>query len=321
MRRLLVVPSVVAVAVVVGVAVGVSTGNAAYPGTNGLILVDAFTSSSQDIATFDPATDGVHYLVRTASFSEHEPRASADGKKIVYVRRVQEYPTIPPGPADIWVMNADGTGQTQLTNNSLDEMIPMFAPDGRILFSRCVDGPRDCDIWIMNGDGSGQKNLTDLDGWQGFPAASPDGKKIAFTSCAPNENCKIWLMKMDGTAKSQLTFGPDVYSQPDWSPGGNSIAFDRWIPNTGELGLMIMKSNGTDMRTLYDAPGKAEQFPTWSPDGTKIAYTDNTGGAGNILILDLATGTSQQVLTPRETPTTEYSFGYPSWIPKVKKTR
>src|SRR5438034_5773417 len=61
------------------------------------------------------------------------------------------------GNFDIFVMNADGSGVTQLTSHPFDEYLPLFSPDGsRIAFARCLVT---CDIVLINADGSGERTI------------------------------------------------------------------------------------------------------------------------------------------------------------------
>lgn len=89
------------------------------------------------------------------------------------------------GDFEIFVMNADGTGQTQLTHNSSHEFDPMWSPDGkRIGFSSIRDftGTDDFEIWVMNADGSDPVQLTNNAVNDFGPIWSPNGRRIAFAS-------------------------------------------------------------------------------------------------------------------------------------------
>ena len=76
---------------------------------------------------------------------------SSDGSKIAF-RSFRD------GNEEIYVMNADGTNQTRLTNNAAIDTEPSFSPDGsKIAFQSNRDGHKD--LYVMNADGSGQKLL------------------------------------------------------------------------------------------------------------------------------------------------------------------
>ena len=118
---------------------------------------------------------------------------------------------------EIYVMNADGSSQINLTNNSGLDGEPTWSPDGaRIAFTRQqVD---DLEIFVMNADGSNQTRLTS--GPHSFdPAWSPDGTRIVFTSnqdsnAAPSQ---IYVMNTDGSNQTRLTNNPGAHSSgPAW---------------------------------------------------------------------------------------------------------
>src|SRR6266581_3526303 len=85
------------------------------------------------------------------------------------------------GTFDIFVMNADGSGVTQLTNTTGQDFDPFWSPDGRrIAFVSNRNG--NDDVFIMNADGSGVVQLTDNPAVDDPTAWSPDGKQILFRS-------------------------------------------------------------------------------------------------------------------------------------------
>ena len=126
------------------------------------------------------------------------PFFSYDGKKIVYRRtsfqnedEIVKYKElladglIRPSKLEIWIMNADGSEKTQVTNNGAANFAPYWFPDGkRILFcSNVEDGKgRNFDIYMINADGTGLEKITNFVEFDGFPMFSPDGKKLVFCS-------------------------------------------------------------------------------------------------------------------------------------------
>jgi Tol biopolymer transport system component len=82
-------------------------------------------------------------------------------------------------------MNADGSNQTQITENGAANFAPYFHPSGdKILFSSNLGDPqgREFDIFSVNVDGTGLEQITFAGGFDGFPMFSPDGKYLVFGS-------------------------------------------------------------------------------------------------------------------------------------------
>ena len=122
---------------------------------------------------------------------------SADGRRIVYrasrprdeevaaYRELLSRKLVRPHQLEIWVMNADGSGQRQVTHLGAASFAPFFHPDGkRIVFASNVADPRgrDFDLYLVNDDGSGLERLTWNPTFDGFPMFSPDGKQLVFAS-------------------------------------------------------------------------------------------------------------------------------------------
>ena len=106
------------------------------------------------------------------------------------------------GNAEVYVMNADGSGQTRLTkNNQTWDYCPAWSPDGsKIAFESDRDG--NWEIYVMNADGSEQTRLTNNPEEDYSPAWSPDGSKIAFMS-KRDGNYEIYVMNADGSEQTR----------------------------------------------------------------------------------------------------------------------
>ena len=243
------------------------------------------------------------------------PVTEPDGTRIVFISERH-------GNYEIYAMNPDGSSQTRLTNNTVDDSSPSLSPDGtRIAFASKWDGNEDDDeIYVMNADGSGEATrLTNNDAWDDAPFWSADGKKIAFTS-NQDGNGEIYVMNADGSNETRLTDNPAWDSYPSWSPDGKKITFHS--KRDGNYEIYVMNADGSGEATRLTNNTAAENTnPSWSPDGDKIAFTSRveiqrssiTGIAmdGNyeIFVMD-ADGSNQTRLT--DDPARDAD---PSWSP------
>ena len=208
------------------------------------------------------------------------------------------------GNFEIYVMNADGTGQVRLTDNPADDGWPSWSPDGRrIAFVSDRDG--NWEIYVMNADGTGQVDVTNSPTADGWPSWSPDGRKIAFVSDCDG-NWEIYAINADGTEKTKLTTDPKDDGWPTWSPDGRRIAF-AFNRDRGYYKIYVMNGDGTEQTRLTDW---ANDFrPAWSPDGRKIAFASNCDGNWEIYVMN-ADGTGRVNLT--NNPADD---SWPSWSP------
>jgi Tol biopolymer transport system component len=189
---------------------------------------------------------------------------------------------------EVFAMNLDGSGQTNLTNAPDSDDNPAWSPDGtKIAFRAQRDG--NDEIYLMNTDGSGQTNLTQTVASEEDPAWSPDGTRIAFDSDS-STNYDVFVMNADGTGRENLTEDPGGDYSATWSPDGTKIAFvsDR----TGDSEIFAMNADGSGQTNLTQAPASEEYSPAWSPDGTRIVFTSGRDGNNEIYVMN-ANGSGQ----------------------------
>jgi Tol biopolymer transport system component len=181
---------------------------------------------------------------------EGGPRWSPNGDLIAYAK-MDYFPdqTISENPAwDIFVMNADGTQQIQLTNDLSNDLELSWSPDGaQIAFISDRNGP-DFDIYVMNADGSNVTQLTDDSANEFGPVWSPDGKQIVFNSDR-NGNVQLFMIGIDGSNLVQLTKDASNSAYADWSPDGNRIVFES-DRDTGNANIYVMNADGSNVLQL-----------------------------------------------------------------------
>ena len=172
------------------------------------------------------------------------------------------------GDYEIYLMNADGSNLTRLTDNSAMDLQPRWSPDGsKIVFTSNRD--EKLEIYVMDADGSKVTRLTDSHDVDESPDWSPDGTRIAFATFRDG-NQEIYVMNADGSNQVNLTNTSGAHEgNPSWSPDGSKIAFVFGRgPNSG---IYVMDADGSNRTRLADSPMR-DADPSWSPDGNKIAF-------------------------------------------------
>ena len=217
--------------------------------------------------------DGEIYLIHDDGSGERKlldsgggkPAWSTHGEKIAY-----EYTS--GGSTQIWVMNADGTGKTQLTSEGRNRA-PVWSPDGeKIAFVSNRDGGGTDKIYVMNADGTNQTKLTtNAILHESAPSWSPLGDRIAFVRNFLNTGGKVYVINTDGTGEKRVTDSSAAEGHPTWSTVGTRIAFQsdqsgRWRVYVANL------ATNTTKEIVNNAPATDWGFPEWSPDGDKILF-------------------------------------------------
>lgn len=247
---------------------------------------DGFLEGESDILVMNADGTNPRNLTGADGADEYAPVWSPDGRKIAFWRVGR-----PPGELSevdgIYVMNADGTDQRNLTPRTPgDGLAPDFAadsnpawsPDGtQIAFERGTEDQ--LDLFIMNSDGTNQRRLTQNLGTpyaEMRPVWSPDGSMIAFDAAPRSGISSVWVMNADGTA--QRPIGRPGGAGASWAPDGERLAYTRWDEIHPERSSVdSVRLDGGGLRIL--TRGKSDAgYPAWSPDGKSIAFLSPTAG-------------------------------------------
>ena len=293
--------SALAVLAALAMLTAVGTAEAAFPGTNGKVAYhrafDYFAKNasqgSQEVKLFDNAAyltyspdgsrvafvrgneiyvanadgSGTPRNLTNSPLLDGNPAWSHDGSRIAFQRRGTD------NIYNIWTMNADGTGQRQLTaelSSSPAWSVPVAgAPDGRIAFVR---GGK---IWTMLADGTGEAALSYdcptenggfCDNAVGNPTFSPNGSQIA----AEYFGDIFTIPSGGGTARTILPGPNNKYPgqelDPAWSPDGTKIAFEHNgnVPGS-PYGIYMANADGSSVQATQITSKTGEVDPDWQP--------------------------------------------------------
>ncbi|HEX9695445.1 MAG TPA: Ig-like domain-containing protein [Actinomycetota bacterium] len=204
------------------------------------------------------------------------------------------------GDAEIYVMNADGSGVEQLTDHAASDLEPAWSPDGTtIAFTSNRDG--DYEIFVMQADGTGVRQLTFTDhtGVDRRPAWSPDGREVLFDR--PYEwwsgrHTDLYAVSIDTGAVRRITNGFGLGSGGgwgDWSPEQRIVTMRHTDRNDWELATVDPVSLAIVQITSNSVD---DVEPDWFPGGQMVAFASHRTGNRQIFTMN-ADGTSAVQLT------------------------
>lgn len=223
--------------------------------------------------------------------------------KIAYMRLPDQSLT-----ADIYLMDVDGSGKTNLTNLTAGSVVggPSWSPDGtKIAYSRDTGSSMN-ELVVMNADGSSPSVIdTSVDPYTS-PTFSPDGLQIAFTSADG-----VYVIEPDGTSKTKIVNDVSTYSYLDtqFAPNGRLAYRD-----AGAGSWVLVNADGTS-----PAPGtwaQSAEGVSFSPDGTKVLYPEYVTSSTDMYVSNLD-GTGVVLIS---NDTNGYEDEGQSWSPDGTRT-
>ena len=218
---------------------------------NRQIAVTAIIAGDTVVAIVDVSGTTAMRQLTTGNGQHRDPTLSPDGKRIAFSSSRD-------GNREIYVMNADGTGQRRLTNHAASDASPAWSPDGSsIVF--VSDRENSKDVYRIRPDGSGLQRLTvGAQSTSDLPRWSPNGKYLAI-QMARGANYDIGLLTLATGRLTDIAASPDYDGSFDWAPDGESLAFISGGPNAEAL--FVVGVGGGTARRITTTPALT---PAWS---------------------------------------------------------
>ncbi len=181
--------------------------------------------------------------------------------------------------AELYTMNADGSGFVRLTDNAVSDIDPSFSPDGSKLAFSSTRTSSFQSAHTMNANGTNVQRLIFTSGSSFATSWSPSGASIAFMDGTMGFN--IARVNADTSGYRRLTTNPAIDGLPSWSPDGTRIAFDSTRSGMFQFQVYTMSAEegeATGVNQLTMSPNSYS--PHWAPDGSRLAFLsdrdDNT---------------------------------------------
>ena len=229
---------------------------------------------------------------------------SPDGKRAVLIKVIG-------GREQLFAMNMDGSGETQITRGDADHEDPVWSPDGRkIAFILVKDGKKV--VQLMNPDGSGMVAVTPSSQSAIHPSFTPDGKAILYCTdddLRPPAKNESQIYSIDLATKQVRTLiEGGVNTFPVMSPDGTKIAYRKIIGDMNSE-VFLADADGRNPRNLTNH-WTFEGWPAWSPDSNQIAFAGSRNNAGYQIFVMNADGSNVRLVAATEGRGTA-----PKWLP------
>jgi len=241
--------------------------------SNSLVTVQSEESASVWTAELENEASNIKQITFGASQLDGWGGLSwSRDSRIVYSSNVS-------GRPDIWVMDANGKSQKQLTTGALNNVWPSACPDGRhvVFMSDRTGSPH---IWRLDLDEGTVTQLTRGNG-EFHPNCSPDGQWIVYTS-AGSARRTVWKAAIDGSDPSQLT---DKHSEmPVISPDGKRIVCSYQDAPNSPWKIAIIPFQGGPPIRVFEVSLSADlpNYIGWISGGEAFAYVDTRDGVSNL---------------------------------------
>ena len=254
----------------------------------------AFVEEKTDENIWQIAPDNVSRPIIRSTHADHSEQFSPDGRQIAFASDRT-------GNDEIWIADADGKNQRQLTNSAAQSGSPRFSPDGKFIAfdAQTADSS---DVYIISVNGGAAQRLTEANGKvNSLPAWSIDGKWIFFRSNRMGSH-QIWKMPATGGEATQITLQGafEMFAAPD----GKRIIYTKGSEKSGLWQVNTTGGGEEPIPELAEAGG----WRSWTVAPNGVYYTSfATQPPFRIKFFDFAAHQTEEIVNAEKPPLTYYS--------------
>jgi hypothetical protein len=163
---------------------------------------------------------GMHQ-VTTGPGSDEMPAISPNGKRIVFSRTLREKDVPGSRKPELWTVGIEGGEETRLTENGLEDVNPVFSPDGSSIAFGQLAKPAHGKVAIMRADGSGLRIVASTGGAYPDPDFAPSGRSLVFVGQIPHARHgyeeAIYTARSSGAGRALVTSRFEFPGLPQWT--------------------------------------------------------------------------------------------------------
>lgn len=218
----------------------------------------------------------------TGSYYDYSPAVSPDGRRLAFSSNREK-----PGTDNIYIMNIDGSSLTKITStpNAKNASASWFPDNRQVAFVSNRTGR--WQVYTMNDDGSNQRQIISSEQDSINVAVSPNGAQLAFLCgreiCLANpDGSNVRALLQNGLPKDHLA----------WSPDSSLIAFTQASPGSSKTSIYVLDMQGNNRQVVANGG-----WPSWSSDGTRLAFSSDMEGTANLYAYNLSTGQISKLTT------------------------